>query len=76
MSQQLEGDRRDQKGDLELRAEDGRLGRDVGDIDQNARSKLPALIGLGVAAQRPLVAGAPGEVAMRARLELLERQPL
>jgi hypothetical protein len=76
MGEQLEGHRRDQEGHFELRAEDGRLGGDAGDVDQYARPQLPALVGLGVAPQGPLVAGAAGEVAMGTRLQLLERQAL
>ena len=76
VGEELEGDRRHQEGNLQLGAEDGRLGRDVRDVDQDARPQLPALVRLGVAAQGALVAGAAGEVAVRAGLELLERQPL
>jgi hypothetical protein len=76
MGEQLKGDRGNQEGDVELGAEDGRLGRDVGDVDQDARAQLPALVGLCVPAQRSLVPGAAGEVAVRARLELLERETL
>jgi hypothetical protein len=76
MGEQLEGHRRDQERDVELGAEDGGLRRDIRDVDQDARAQLPALIGLGIAPQRALVAGAAGEVAVRARVELLEREPL
>jgi hypothetical protein len=76
MREQLERDRRNQERDVELGAEDGPLGRDVGDIDQDARAQLPALVGLGVTPQGSLVARAAGEVAVRTRLELLEREPL
>ena len=76
MSEQLEGDRGDQERDFELGAEDGRLRRDVRDVDQDARPQLPALVGLGVAAQGALVAGAPGEVAVGPWLELVEREAL
>ena len=72
----LEGDRRHQEGKLGLGAKDGRLGRDVGDVDQDARPQLAALVRLGVSAQGALVARAAGEVAVHARLELLCRQPL
>jgi hypothetical protein len=74
--EQLEGDRGNQERDFELGAEDGRPGRDVGDVDQDARPELPALVGIGIPPQGPLVAGAAGEVAVGARLELLERETL
>jgi hypothetical protein len=76
MGEQLEGDGRHQEGHLELGAEDGRLGRDARDVNQDSRPQLPVLIRLGVPSQGSLVARAAGEVAVRARLELLERQPL
>jgi len=76
VGEQLEGDWPHQERNLELGAEDDRFGRDVRDVDQNAGAQLPALVGLGVTPQGPLVAGATGEVAVGARLELLERQPL
>ena len=47
-----------------------------GDVDQDPRQELPALVGLGVPPQGSLVAGAAGEVAVGARLELLCREPL
>jgi hypothetical protein len=75
MGEQLECDRRHQERDLELGAKDGRLRRDVRDVDQDPRTQLPSLVGLGVPPQGALVAGAAGEVAVRARLELVERQP-
>jgi hypothetical protein len=76
MGEQLEGDWRDQEGNLDLGAENGGLRRDIRDVDQHARPQLPALVRLGVPPQRALVTGAAGEVAMRARLELLEREAL
>jgi hypothetical protein len=76
VGEQLEGDRCDQEGEVELSAENGRPGRDIRDVDQDARAQLPALVGLGIAPQRALVAGTAGEVAVRARVELLEREPL
>jgi hypothetical protein len=76
MGEQLEGDRCDQERDVEPGAENGRRRRDVRDVDQHARPELPAIVGLGIAPQGPLVAGAAGEVAVRARLELLERKTL
>jgi hypothetical protein len=76
MGEQLEGDRGDQERDFELGAEDGRLRRDVRDVDQDARPELPALVGLGVPPQGALVTGAAGEVAVSPGFELLERQPL
>jgi hypothetical protein len=76
MGEQLEGDRPDQDRHLQLAAEDRRPGRDVRDVDQDARPELPALVRLGIPPQGSLVAGAAGEVAVRARLELLEREPL
>jgi hypothetical protein len=76
MGEQLERDRRDQEGDIQLGPEDGRLRRDARDVDQDPRPQLPAFVGLGVAPQGALVTGTTGEVAVRARLELLERQAL
>jgi hypothetical protein len=76
VGEQLEGDRRDQEGNLELAAEDARPGRDVRDVDQDTRPQLPAPVGLGVSPQGALVARAAGEVAVRTRLEPLGRQPL
>ena len=76
MGKELEGDRRDQERDVELGAKDGRLVRDLGDVDQDARPQLPALRRLGVPPQGSLVTGAAGEVAVGTRLELLEREPL
>jgi hypothetical protein len=76
MRQELEGDRRDQERDLDLGTQDGRLRRDRRDVDENPRPELPALVRLGVPPQGALVARASGEVAMSARLELLERQRL
>ena len=57
-------------------AEDGRPGRDLGDVDQHPRPQFPALEGFRVPAQRALVSGAAGEIAVRPRLELLGGQPL
>jgi hypothetical protein len=76
MGEQLEGDRRDQEGDVKLGTENRRLGRDVRDVDQDPGPQLPSLVGLGIAPQGPLVACAAGEIAVRARLELLERETL
>jgi hypothetical protein len=76
MGEQLEGDGSHQERDLELGAEHGRLRRDVGDVDEDARAQLPALKRLGIAPQGALVAGAAGEVAVCTRLELVECQPL
>jgi hypothetical protein len=76
MGEELERHRGHQERDVELGAENGRLGRDARDVDQDARAQLPALVGLGVPPQGPLVAGAAGEVAVRARLEPLEGEPL
>ena len=76
VGEELEGDRRHQEGKLQLGAEDGRHGRDVRDVDQDARPQFPALVGLGISPQGALVARAAGEVAVHARLELLCRQPL
>jgi hypothetical protein len=76
MGEQLEGDRGHQERDFELGAEDGRPCRHIRDVDQDPRPQLPSLVRLGVPPQGALVAGASGEVAVRARLELLERQPL
>jgi hypothetical protein len=76
MGEQLEGDWRHQERDLELGAENGRLRRDLRDVDPDTRAQLPALVGLGVPPQGALVAGAAGEVAVRARFQLLEREPL
>jgi hypothetical protein len=76
VSEQLERDRGHEERELELGAEDGRLRRDIRDIDQDARPQLPALICVGVPPQGALVARSAGEVAVRARLELLERKTL
>jgi hypothetical protein len=76
VSEQLEGDRGHQEWHLELGAEDGRLRGDIRDVDQDARAQLPALVGLGVAAQGALVAGTSGEVAVGPWLELVEREAL
>jgi hypothetical protein len=76
VGEQLEGNRGNEERDVELGAKDGCLRRDVGDVDQNTRAQLPALVGLGVPPQGALVAGAAGEVAVRARFQLLEREPL
>jgi hypothetical protein len=76
MGEQLEGDRRHQERDLKLGAEDGRLRRDVRDVDQDPRTQLPSLVGIDVPPQGALVAGAAGEVAVGPRLELVECQPL
>ena len=46
------------------------------DVDQRARSQPPAREGLDVVAQRALVAGAAGEVAVGAGIEPLAREPL
>jgi len=76
VGEQLEGDRSDQERDLPLGAEDGRLRRDIRNVNQHPWPQLPALVGLGVPPQGALVAGAAGEVAVRPGLELLEREPL
>jgi hypothetical protein len=76
VGKELEGDRGNQERDVQSGAEDRRSGRDLGDVDEDARAQLPALIGLGVPPQGALIAGASGEVAVGARLELLERKPL
>jgi hypothetical protein len=76
VGKQLEGDRGDQERHLDLGAEDGGPRRDVRNVHQHARPQLPALVGLGVPPQGALVARAAGEVAVRTRLELLEREPL
>jgi len=76
VGEQLEGDWPHQERNLELGAEDDRFGRDVRDVDQNAGAQLPALVGLGVTPQGPLVAGATGEVTVGPWLELLERKLL
>jgi hypothetical protein len=74
MGEQLEGDRRHQDRHLQLGAQHGRPGGDVRDVYENPRPQLPALVRLGVPPQGALVAGAAGEVAVRARLELVERE--
>jgi hypothetical protein len=76
VGEQLEGNRGDQEGDFQLGPEDGRPRRDLRDVDQRPRAELPALVGLGVPPEGPLVARAPGEVAVGPRLELLEREAL
>src|SRR5262249_30045577 len=59
-----------------LLAEDAGASGDVGDVDQHARAELPPREGLGVPAQCPLVAGAAGEVSVRAGLQAVGRQAL
>jgi hypothetical protein len=76
MGEQLEGNRRNEERDLELGLEDRRLRRDARDVDEDARPQFPALICLGISPQGALVPGAAGEVAVGARLELLEREGL
>ena len=49
---------------------------DLADVDEHARPQSPAREGSDVVAQRALVAGAAGEVAVHAGIELLGGQPL
>jgi hypothetical protein len=74
--EQLEGDRGNQDRHRELGSQHGRLGRDLRYVHQHPRAQLPGLVGVGIAAQGPLVAGAAREVAVGARPEALRRQAL
>ncbi len=58
------------------RAENGRLGADLADVDEHARAQSPAREGGDVVAQRALVAGTAGEVAVHAGIELLGGEAL
>ena len=76
VEQPLEGDRRDQERHRYLGAEDGRRRAHLADIDQNARAQRAPGVRGDVVAQRPLVAGAAGEVAVDAGLEPIGRPAL
>ena len=72
----LVGDGRDDDRQLDLRPEHGRRRRDRGHVAEDARPERPACEGGAVLAQRPLVAGAAGEVGPRAWLDALLGDPL
>ena len=61
----LESHRRDEHGHRHGRAEHGRLGRDRGDVDEDAGPQPVARERGAVPLQRPLVAGAADDVAPR-----------
>jgi hypothetical protein len=76
VGQELKRDWSNQDRHLDFSAEHGRTSGHLRDVDEDARTQLPALIRLGVSPQGPLVPGATGEVAVSPRIELLERQVL
>jgi hypothetical protein len=66
----LECDRRDEHRHGDLGAEDGRGGAHTTHVDEHARARHPAVERRDVLAERPFVAGASGEVAVCAGVDL------
>ena len=76
VDQALKGDGRLRKRHRKLGAEQLDRRVDRGDVDQDARDQLPFAVSLDISPQRPLVAGATGEIAKRPRLDPLCGQAL
>ena len=76
MRDALERDRRDEQRHRDLLPEHGRRRAARLDVDEHPRAEHPAAIRLDVVAQRQLVAGAAGVVAVRSGLQPLRGEPL